>query len=53
MTTTKIQVQITQLDMSGNSVTRGGSFDSMATLAEHIENFVGIDNVISIEFTAK
>ena len=52
MTTTKIQVQITQWD-DDKTVTRGGSFDSMATLSEHLENFVGLDNVISIEFTAK
>jgi len=50
MTTTKIQVKITQWD-DDRTVTRSGSFDSMATLYDHIQNFVGISNVISVEFT--
>jgi hypothetical protein len=50
MTNIKIQVQITQWD-DDQVVTRGGCFDSMASLANHLENRVRLDNVISIEFT--
>lgn len=50
MTNTKIQVQITQWD-DDQVVTRNGCFDSMASLSDHLENYVRLDNVISIEFT--
>jgi hypothetical protein len=50
MTNTKIQVQITQWD-DDQVVTRSGCFDSMASLSDHLENYVRLDNVISIEFT--
>jgi hypothetical protein len=51
-TNTMIQAQITSKDAFGNPVTRGGSFDSLATMAQQIELFVGADNLISIEITS-
>lgn len=45
---TMIHADITSKDAFGNPVTRGGSFDSLATMAQEIELFVGIDNLISI-----
>jgi hypothetical protein len=50
MLNTKIQVQITQRE-EDRVVTRGGCFDSMASLADHLENRVRLHNVISVEFT--
>jgi hypothetical protein len=49
---TMIQAQITSKDAFGNPVTRGGSFDSLATMVEQIELFVGVENLISIEITS-
>jgi hypothetical protein len=43
-----IRADITSKDASGNPVTRGGSFDSLATMMEQIELFVGVANLISI-----
>jgi hypothetical protein len=51
MNTTSIQAQITSIDPDGNEVTRGGSFDSLTTMVEQIELFVGVQNLVSIEFT--
>jgi len=51
-TETMIQAQITSKDAFGNPVTRGGSFDSLATMAQQIELFVGAANLISIEITS-
>ena len=51
-TETMIQAQITHKDAFGNPVTRGGSFDSLATMAQQIELFVGAANLISIEITS-
>lgn len=51
-TETMIQAQITHKDAFGNAVTRGGSFDSLATMAQQIELFVGAANLISIEITS-
>jgi len=50
-TTTAIQAQITYRDAFGNSITRGGSFDSLASMAAQIEAFCGADRLISIEIT--
>jgi hypothetical protein len=51
ITSTKIQVQIHYRNASGKVHTSGGSFDDMASLAKAIENFFGVANIVSIDFT--
>jgi hypothetical protein len=48
---TKIQVQIHYRNASGQVHTSGASFDDMASMATAIENFFGVQNIVSIEFT--
>jgi len=57
MNTTTIQVSITRISdqilseaMGGMNMSLSKSFDNMASLTDYIENMVGLQNVVSIEF---
>jgi hypothetical protein len=57
MTTKTIEVSITRISdqilseaMGGINMSLSKSFDNMASLTDYIENTLGLENVVSIEF---
>jgi len=49
-TTTPIQVTLVYRYMNESVETIAGSYDSMTSLAQEIDNFIGTTNIISITF---